>query len=62
VTGYDREELIGILKDNRYHSPEDSESGGEPGNRAINVYNPSWRSEEVRYFINNLIFQQKSFN
>ena len=52
VTIYDKEELIGLLQDNRYHSPEDSESERELGNRAINVYNPSWRSEEVRYFIN----------
>jgi len=42
---------MGILEDNRYHSPEDSETGGEEGAaRAINVYNPSWRSDEVQYF------------
>jgi len=51
VDNYNKEELVSILQDNRYHSPEDSESGGEPGNRAINVYNPSWRSDEVHYFV-----------
>jgi hypothetical protein len=51
VTNYDKEELIAILKDSRYYSPEDSASEGEPGNQAINVYNPSWRSDEVRYFV-----------
>ena len=44
---------MGILKDNRYHSPEDSETDeeGVDGKRAINVYNLSWRSREVRYFV-----------
>lgn len=44
-----------ILADNRYHSPEHSESEGEhnegeqsSARRAVNVYNPSWRSAEVR--------------
>jgi hypothetical protein len=58
VTDYDKDELISILQDNRYHSPEDSESGGEPGNRSINVYNLSWRSDEVSYFIN--LFSKKA--
>ncbi|RGB28900.1 hypothetical protein C1646_767272 [Rhizophagus diaphanus] len=42
--------LLNILNDNRYHSPEYSESDEEQpdGKRQINVYNPSWRSEEVR--------------
>jgi hypothetical protein len=49
IQKYTREELMKILGDNRYHSPEISESDQEQGGkRAINVYNPSWRSVEVR--------------
>lgn len=65
VAEYDKGELLGILGDNRYHSPEDSETGdeGESGRRAINVYNPSWRSQEVRYFLLYLLlFSLKVFN
>ena len=50
VRKYKRDEMMNILSDNRYHSEELSESGGE-GNteerRNVNVYNPSWRSDEV---------------
>ncbi|CAB5359577.1 unnamed protein product [Rhizophagus irregularis] len=37
------------MSDNRYHSAEYSESDEEQpdGKRHINVYNPSWRSEEI---------------
>lgn len=41
-----------ILKDTRYHSPEDSETDEGSERRAINVYNPSWRSAEVQYLSN----------
>ena len=46
---YNRNEIIKLLGDNRFHSPEHSESDeGQPeGKRLVNVYNPSWRSEEV---------------
>ena len=47
---YDQAELLEILKDNRYHSPEDSETDQDSGNQVINVYNLSWRSTEVQYF------------
>ncbi|GBC32906.2 hypothetical protein GLOIN_2v1836057 [Rhizophagus irregularis DAOM 181602=DAOM 197198] len=48
LENYDRKELLNVLSDNRYHSPEYSESDEEQpdGKRHINVYNPSWRSEE----------------
>jgi hypothetical protein len=50
LVNYDRETLMKILNDNRYHSLEDSETDAEnpSAKRKINVYNPSWRSEEVR--------------
>ncbi|GBC35640.2 hypothetical protein GLOIN_2v1769621 [Rhizophagus irregularis DAOM 181602=DAOM 197198] len=50
LENYDRKELLNVLSDNRYHSPEYSESDEEQpdGKRHINVYNPSWRSEEVQ--------------
>ncbi|CAB4396833.1 unnamed protein product [Rhizophagus irregularis] len=37
------------MSDNQYHSPEYSELDEEQpdGKRHINVYNPSWRSEEI---------------
>ncbi|CAB4428186.1 unnamed protein product [Rhizophagus irregularis] len=49
LENYDRKELLNVLSDNRYHSPEYSESDEEQpdGKRHINVYNPSWRSEET---------------
>ncbi|GBC11400.2 hypothetical protein GLOIN_2v1875530 [Rhizophagus irregularis DAOM 181602=DAOM 197198] len=49
LENYDRKELLNVLSDNRYHSPEYSESDEEQpdGKRHINVYNPSWRSEEI---------------
>jgi hypothetical protein len=49
LRNYDQTELLTILADNRYHSPEHSESDGEntEARRLVNVYNPSWRSEEV---------------
>ena len=50
IMKYNRSELLKILSDNRFHSLEHSESDeGQPeGKRLVNVYNPSWRSEEVR--------------
>ncbi|RGB22788.1 hypothetical protein C1646_775539 [Rhizophagus diaphanus] len=45
--------------DNRYHSPEYSESDEEQpdGKRQINVYNPSWRSEELIDLLRNVLDQ-----
>ncbi|POG78938.1 hypothetical protein GLOIN_2v1766266 [Rhizophagus irregularis DAOM 181602=DAOM 197198] len=42
-------EVLNILKDTRYHSPEDSETDKEQpdGKRKIIVYNLSWRSDEA---------------
>ena len=52
IDEHDKGELLAILKDNRYHSPEDSETDeADESRRVINVYNPSWRSDEVRYLL-----------
>jgi len=58
IADYDKNGLLKILRDNHYHSPEDSETdeGQEgDGKRSINIYNLSWRSEEVRYFCFNVL-------
>ncbi|GET62092.1 hypothetical protein GLOIN_2v1785716 [Rhizophagus irregularis DAOM 181602=DAOM 197198] len=46
---YDKTEVLNILKDTRYHSPEDSETDKKQpdGKRKIIVYNLSWRSDET---------------
>ena len=51
LTKYNEQELGRILGDNRYHSPEDLETDLQgSGKRKINVYNSSWRSDEIQYF------------
>ncbi|GET65846.1 hypothetical protein GLOIN_2v1885757 [Rhizophagus irregularis DAOM 181602=DAOM 197198] len=59
LENYDRKELLNVLNDNRYHSPEYSESDEEQpdGKRHINVYNPSWRSEELMDLLLNVLDQ-----
>ncbi|CAB5379478.1 unnamed protein product [Rhizophagus irregularis] len=59
LENYDRKELLNVLSDNRYHSPEYSESDEEQpdGKRHINVYNPSWRSEELIDLLRNILDQ-----
>ncbi|CAB5395486.1 unnamed protein product [Rhizophagus irregularis] len=46
---YDKTEVLNILKDTRYHSPEDSETDKEQpdGKRKIIIYNLSWHSDEA---------------
>ncbi|CAB4442161.1 unnamed protein product [Rhizophagus irregularis] len=53
VKDYDKTEVLNILKDTRYHSPEDSETDKEQpdGKRKIIVYNLSWRSDELINFL-----------
>jgi hypothetical protein len=48
---YDEKELIELLADKKIHSPEMSETDEESQNRIINVYDLSWRSDEVLYLI-----------
>ncbi|CAB4430966.1 unnamed protein product [Rhizophagus irregularis] len=57
VKDYDKTEVLNILKDTRYHSPEDSETDKEQpdGKRKIIVYNLSWRSDELINFLRNVL-------
>ena len=51
ISKYNKEELLKILKNRKYHSPEISESDDNPINqnkRIICVYDLSLRSDEVR--------------
>lgn len=47
---YDKEEILKMLQDNGYHSPEISETDDENPNakRNVNIYDLSWRLDEVR--------------
>lgn len=51
VMKYGKRDLLKILADRAYHSPEISETEDEGSKSVINVYDLSWRSEEVIYFI-----------
>jgi hypothetical protein len=53
IENFKDEELLPIIKDNGYHSPEFS-SADEDGNNIIAVRNPSWRSSTVSDFVENL--------
>ena len=48
ITKYEKRPLLKILADRTYHSPELSETDEESSDtRVINVYDLSWRSDEV---------------
>jgi hypothetical protein len=51
IISYERRDLLKILANRAYHSPEVSETEDEGSKSVINVYDLSWRSEEVTYFI-----------
>ena len=62
ITKYEKRPLLKILTDRAYHSPELSETDEENSdNTVINVYDLTWRSDEVDnllllvYFTINLI-------
>ena len=62
ITKYEKRPLLKILADRAYHSPELSETDEESSdNTVINVYDLTWRSDEVDnllllvYFTINLI-------
>lgn len=48
---YGKRDLLKLLASRAYHSPEISETEDEGSKSVINVYDLSWRSEEVIYFI-----------
>jgi hypothetical protein len=47
ITSYEKRPLLKILANRSYHSPEISETDDEGPTSVINVYDLSWRSEEV---------------
>jgi hypothetical protein len=47
VTKYEKRSLLKIIANRAYHSPELSETDEDGSDTAINVYDLSWRSEEV---------------
>jgi len=50
IISYEKRPLLKLLADRSYHSPEVSESDEEnPVTTIINVYDLSWRSDEVIY-------------
>ena len=55
ITGYEHRELLLLLADRSYHSPEISEMDkDDPSNkdRIVNIYDYSWRSDEVCLYFN----------
>ncbi|CAB5215295.1 unnamed protein product [Rhizophagus irregularis] len=60
---YDKTEVLNILKDTRYHSPEDSETDKEQpdGKRKIIVYNLSWRSDETAQLMRGKNYDDESY-
>ncbi|CAB4386082.1 unnamed protein product [Rhizophagus irregularis] len=63
VKDYDKTEVLNILKDTRYHSPEDSETDKEQpdGKRKIIVYNLSWRSDEMAQLTRGRNYDDESY-
>ncbi|GBC44608.2 hypothetical protein GLOIN_2v1785716 [Rhizophagus irregularis DAOM 181602=DAOM 197198] len=63
VKDYDKTEVLNILKDTRYHSPEDSETDKEQpdGKRKIIVYNLSWRSDETAQLTRGRNYDDESY-
>ncbi|EXX62098.1 hypothetical protein RirG_164960 [Rhizophagus irregularis DAOM 197198w] len=59
LENYDQKELLNVLSDNRYYSPEYFESDEEQldSKKHINVYNPSWKSEELIDLLRNILDQ-----
>lgn len=56
IMTYNKEELLKLLKDRRYHSPEMSETDEDNSSkRLICVYDLSWRSDQVRFQFSVLI-------
>ncbi|POG72129.1 hypothetical protein GLOIN_2v1773969 [Rhizophagus irregularis DAOM 181602=DAOM 197198] len=58
ISKYNKEELLKILKNRKYHSPEISESDDDPVNqnkRIICVYDLSWRSDELKMLLRDIL-------
>ncbi|PKK65879.1 hypothetical protein RhiirC2_715250 [Rhizophagus irregularis] len=58
ISKYNKEELLKILKNRKYHSPEISESDDDPINQnkhIICVYDLSWRSDELKTLLRDIL-------
>ncbi|CAB4405200.1 unnamed protein product [Rhizophagus irregularis] len=57
IAHYEKQEMINIIQDIRYHSPELSETDEENASekRQIVVYNRSWRSSELKTFFREVL-------
>ncbi|CAB4440170.1 unnamed protein product [Rhizophagus irregularis] len=58
ISKYNKEELLKILKNRKYHSPEIIESDDDPVNqnkRIICVYDLSWRSDELKTLLRDIL-------
>ena len=54
IVKYDETELLDILQNTQYHSPELSEMDDENyenGKQKVNVYDILWRSNEVLFYL-----------
>ncbi|RGB28976.1 hypothetical protein C1646_767154 [Rhizophagus diaphanus] len=52
---YEKWDLLKILANRTYHSPEMSETEDKGSKSVINVYDLSWRSEELRLLLRNVL-------
>ncbi|GET53651.1 uncharacterized protein OCT59_013289 [Rhizophagus irregularis] len=52
---YGKQDLLKILANRVYHSPEVSETEDEGSKSVINVYDLLWRSEELRLLLRNVL-------
>ncbi|POG61657.1 hypothetical protein GLOIN_2v1786305 [Rhizophagus irregularis DAOM 181602=DAOM 197198] len=52
---YGKRDLLKILANRAYYSPEVSETEDEGSKSVINVYDLSWRSEELRLLLRNVL-------
>ncbi|CAG8774029.1 13527_t:CDS:2 [Rhizophagus irregularis] len=52
---YGKRDLLKILANRAYYSPEVSETEDEGSKSVINVYDLSWRSEELKLLLRNIL-------
>ncbi|EXX65003.1 hypothetical protein RirG_137430 [Rhizophagus irregularis DAOM 197198w] len=58
ISKYNKEELLKILKNRKYHLPKISESDDDPVNqnkRIICVYDLSWHSDELKTLLRDIL-------
>ncbi|CAB4432307.1 unnamed protein product [Rhizophagus irregularis] len=59
---YGKQDLLKILANHVYHSPEVSEIEDEGSKSVINVYDLSWRSKELRLLLRNVLDKHSYVN